>query len=327
MSIGKRLTEREKGKIDILKAENYSNRAIALKIKRSPKVVNNYVNLKDKYGLKGKRGRKSKMTSVLKKRIIRLACDNMLSSSQIKQELLLDQSTRTIQRLLSSSPSIVYSKFKSKPQITDAHKEARLLFAKSAIESHLNWSKIIWSDEKKFNLDGPDGIRYYWHDLKSEQKYLSKRAFGGGSLMIWEAFVDKKLLDLHIMEGNYNADKYIKMLEKGLLPFYKRGMTFMQDNASIHNAELTKNWLKTKKISLLEWPSNSPDLNPIENVWGFLTRAVYANGRQFKTKNELKIEVMKQWSLISTESLSIMVDSMSTRMIEVITKNGQTINY
>jgi len=74
-------------------------------------------------------------------------------------------------------------------------------------------------------------------------------------------------------------------------------------------------------------PITMSDLNPIENVWGFLTRAVYANGRQFKTKNELKIEVMKQWSLISTESLSIMVDSMSTRMIEVITKNGQTINY
>ena len=44
---------------------------------------------------------------------------------------------------------------------------------------------VIFTDEKKFNLDGPDGFKYYWHDLRPEPEWFSKRAFGGGSLMVW----------------------------------------------------------------------------------------------------------------------------------------------
>jgi len=41
------------------------------------------------------------------------------------------------------------------------------------------------SDEKKLNLDGPDGFKFYWHDLWEEPKIFSKRQFGDGSVMIW----------------------------------------------------------------------------------------------------------------------------------------------
>ena len=68
MSIGIRLTEKEQGRIDALKSEGYSNRDIAKKIKRSHNVVNNYLKLGEKYGRVGKRGRKTKVTPILKKR-------------------------------------------------------------------------------------------------------------------------------------------------------------------------------------------------------------------------------------------------------------------
>ena len=89
MSIGKRLTEREQGKIDALKTEGYSNREVAKKIKRSLRVVNNYLKLGEKYGLKGRRGRKSSVRPVLKKRKSHLACQESMSSAQIKHELQL----------------------------------------------------------------------------------------------------------------------------------------------------------------------------------------------------------------------------------------------
>jgi transposase len=211
MSIGKRLTEKERGKIDALKAEGYSNREVANKIKRSPKVVNNYLKLGEKYGLKRHRGRKSSVTPLIKKRIIHLACQELMSSGQIKAELRLDQTARTVRNILSRSPTVIYKKFKSKPKLTDAHKKARLEFAKKSIKDQVDWSKIIWSDEKKFNLDGPDGIRYYWHDLRHEPKYLSRRNFGGGTLMVWGAFVDKQLFDLVIVETSMNSEKYKEM--------------------------------------------------------------------------------------------------------------------
>lgn len=327
MSIGKRLTDREQGKIDALKGEGYSNREVAKKIKRSPKVVNNYLKLGDKYGLKGQRGRKSSVKPVIKKRIIHLACQESMSSAQIKDELQLAQSSRTIRNILSSSPTVVYKKLKSKPPLTEAHKVARLAFAKKSIKDRVDWSKIIWSDEKKFNLDGPDGIRYYWHDLRYEPNYLSRRTFGGGTLMVWGAFVGNQLFDLVIIETTMNSEKYKEMLSKCLQPFIKRGWTFMHDGASIHQSKETKEWLKINKIPVLEWPANSPDLNPVENLWGTLTRAVFANGRQFKSKEELKAEVLKQWDLIKPKELSNLVESMSNRIVEVIAKHGGNTKY
>ena len=157
----------------------------------------------------------------------------MKSASQIKEELSLPHSIRTIQRVLKKCPSLIYGKHKGRPKLTAKHKEARLEFAKSSISSRLDWSKIVWSDEKKFNLDGLVGIRYYWHDLRKEPKLLSKRAFGGGSLMIWKAFVNDMLFDIHIMEGKYNAERYTDMLEERLILFMHEDWTFMHDGASM----------------------------------------------------------------------------------------------
>ncbi len=46
---------------------------------------------------------------------------------------------------------------------------------------------MVWSDEKRFNLDGPNGFRYYWDDLRKEPQMFSKRSQGGGSVMVWAA--------------------------------------------------------------------------------------------------------------------------------------------
>ncbi|CAF4303451.1 unnamed protein product, partial [Rotaria magnacalcarata] len=50
------------------------------------------------------------------------------------------------------------------------------------------WHKAVWPDEKKINLDGPDGFSYYWHDLRKEEEIFSTRSLGGGSVMIWASF-------------------------------------------------------------------------------------------------------------------------------------------
>ncbi len=170
-----------------------------------------------------------------------------MSASQIKHELQLPASTRTIQRVLKQCPTLIYKKFKSRPKLTAAHKLARLVFAENSIKSPVDWSKIVWSDEKKFNLDGPDGIRYYWHDLRKEPKTLSKRRFGGGSLMIWEAFVNGTIFDLHIMNGTYDSVKYTDMLGNCLDPFMQPDWIFMQDGAGIHRSKHTQKWLEDKK--------------------------------------------------------------------------------
>ena len=72
--------------------------------------------------------------------------------------------------------------------MTKNHKTKRLEYAtKNLSKGEQFWQSIVFSNEKNFNLDAPDGLAYYWHDLNKEKKFFSTRGRGGGSLMIWTA--------------------------------------------------------------------------------------------------------------------------------------------
>jgi hypothetical protein len=186
-------------------------------------------------------------------------------------------------------------------------------------------------DEKKFNLDGPDGIYCYWHDIRKEQEFLSKRFQGGGSVMVWAGFGYRGITDIFFINQKMKSHDYQEMLRQQLLPVANdiggQNWILQQDNASIHNSRSTKNWFSEQHILVLDWPSRSPDLNPIENLWGILVRSVYKNGRQFNSVSELKAAIKKAWTEIPDETLQKLVNSMRNRIFEVVLNKGGHTHY
>lgn len=191
--------------------------------------------------------------------------------------------------------------------------------------------QVVFADEKKWNLDGPDGYHSYWHDIRREPHYFSTRPFGGGSVMTWIGFSRSGKLAMAFTSNRMNSKDYQQVLEIHLLPFFRgqkrRQFSYAQDNASIHVSEDTLAWFKSKKIPLVDWPACSPDMNPTENLFGILTRDVFANGRQYKSVKELKEALLRSCSNISQQVLDNLVASMENRIFELIKARGSYTRY
>ncbi|GBN98647.1 Transposable element Tc3 transposase [Araneus ventricosus] len=102
---------------------------------------------------------------------------------------------------------------------------------------------------------------------------------------------------------------------------------FEKEDASVHVSQSSKSWFDTNFVKLLDWPARSRDLNPMENLWGILAHEVYKNGIQCQNKQELMFSIEKAWIKISKNALKELSNSVTSRLIKVIEKKGEIINY
>lgn len=332
MGHGMQLTEFEQGQIDVCIEFGMSVKQTAIFLKRSRTVVSNYLKSPEHYGKRFGGGRPSKLSDRDLRQFFYTMTREPISAAQIVEDLKLPVDRSTISRQLNSSKKFKYVKMNKAPKLTKQHQERRVQWCEEKVDFGMAcWSKIIFSDEKKWNLDGPDGLKSYWHCLGREKKTFFSRQNGGGSVMIWGAIWSDGKSDLAFLEGKQNSEAYCKTLEKFLLPagaeHFRGNYVFQQDNAPIHTSRMTKDFLHENNVALLDWPALSPDLNPIENVWGYLAQRVYKNGKQYSSKEELKRAILAEWQTMDKSYLTTLISSMKNRCIAVLKANGSTVKY
>ncbi|KHJ78121.1 hypothetical protein OESDEN_22259 [Oesophagostomum dentatum] len=302
-------SEVEKAKIEALHAAGLGYDRIAKEVNRTKSGVRHYLKRVTQPHQEKKMGRPTKISERKKRLLLRLASNSSKSLKALAAEVNLDVSKSTVSRVLASSANIVRASMKRGPRMTMTHMQKRLDFPRT--ETTRDWTKVIFSDEKKWNLNGPDGNHFYWHDLRKDPQYLSRRNFGGGSVMTWGAFYQGGTLELQFTSTSMNSDDYQLVLSMSVVPFFRRnsqsGYVFMHDNAPIHTSNSTIAFLNSKKIPVLPWPPCSPDLNPIENIWGLMVRRVYANNKQYNTENELKKAILEQWEKVPSSLLENLI--------------------
>ncbi len=213
-----------------------------------------------------------------------------------------------------------------KPLLSARHMKARMEFAKNT------W-RILWSDETKIELFGLNSKRYVWrkpgtaHHLSNTVPTVKH---GGGSIMLWGCFSAARTGRLVAIEGKMNSAKYRDILDENLLQSAQdlrlgRRFTFQQDNDPKHTAKITKEWLHNNSVTVLEWPSQSPDLNPIEHLWRDLKMAVHQ--RLPSNLTELERICKEEWQMIPKSRCEKLVASFPKRLMAVLNQKGASTKY
>ena len=166
---------------------------------------------------------------------------------------------------------------KKKPHLLQKHRRERMDFAIRHKDWTLDdWKRVVWSYETKINFLGSDGRKWAW---KGAGEGLSDRLvegivkFGGGSVMVWGCMLWDGPGYACKIDGRIDGDLFIHILDDELqerLAHYSKSpqdIIFQQDNNPKHTCKKAHEWFKNHGFTLLQWPAQSPDINPIDYLW------------------------------------------------------------
>lgn len=252
------------------------------------------------------------------------------SASDVRRRLSLDASLSTVQRTLRYM-KYVYTDVRRKFYLSNKSKLKRLEIAKQFLSNHRSWHDVIFSDEKLFTLNGCDSYKCWIQKGRSPKRI--KKVLKSPGVMIWAMVFPNGLLSYEIMTGRQCSTKYIDILKSKAIPLiklnYPNQMTFQQDNAPIHTSKLTSDYFRNSNINVLPWPPYSPDINLIENIWFILSQYVY-DGVVIKSISGLKLRIkdaVRRFNEENKETVNNLYNSMNSRLVNIICKRGDRINY
>ena len=191
--------------------------------------------------------------------------------------------------------------------------------------SDRDWNRVFFTDETYIQLSA--NVTRAWHKIGNRPS--CPRPKFPKKLMFWAAVSREMKTELIPVDGTMTSQRYIELLREKFIPWIRRQkhgkFVFQQDNAPAHTARATKQFLDEEKIELLPWPANSPDLNPIENLWGILKAKV--GERKPNDVAELLGIAQDEWTKIPLQTVKACIDSMPRRLAQVLERNGSKMDY
>ena len=220
------------------------------------------------------------------------------------------------------------------PFLTKIQKSKRLAWARKLFKWPIaQWSRVVFSDEKIFRVTSNRHGSYVtrFSTEKYSEYCISRSPKSGPQIHVWGSIGWQNIGPLKRVVGNLNAVQYQQQILNDIENLgnrcvgYLKPWIFMQDGAPAHRANTTRQFLANRHVRLLDWPGNSPDANPIEHVWSYLTSQLPPSLP--KNENELLDRVHTAWLRIPQSYINNLFRSMRKRLLAIIAARGGHTRY
>lgn len=195
-------------------------------------------------------------------------------------------------------------------RLTEEHKINRVAFCQNLLE---RWDEnqldsIVFSDEKTFSTDVKWRKKVYRpKNTRHETNYIKTDNLSGRiNAAYWGAIsFNGPATDIVRIDGRFNSAQYLQILNNHVLPIMTPNKIYMQDNSPVHTANAVMNFLANQTFDTMAWCPMSPDLNPIENVWSYITYDWPQ--MQQRTLNALDDVVQQRWAALRQNQSNIIL--------------------
>jgi hypothetical protein len=304
---------------------------IAIKVNRSPSAIYKIVNAKDTNEVTDPPkpiGRPPKLNERDRRPIVRYTNANRRATlSEISLNCAIKVSISTVRRALHDE-GLNNRIARMKPHLLPRHIVNRRLFALEHLSWTMEeWKNVIWTDESTFELGENSRVVRVWRRVDEEYNTActgSTFKSGRVSVMVWGAIALGKKSKLVILDrSKRTATDFVDQVYEGsLLAFLDEFIdpVLMEDGAPVHRSNAPKDWRNEHNLTKMVWPAQSPDMNPIENLWMQMKDRV-SKKHEASIALETFIENIKEaWEEITVEQIDKLVMSMPSRL-RVLRKN------
>ncbi|CAJ0589295.1 unnamed protein product [Cylicocyclus nassatus] len=211
--------------------------------------------------------------------------------------------------------------------IRDVNKVKRLEFATSMLTQNEIFADCVFTDESTVEVF--TSSKFCYTRLGKYRARLRARPKHPAKVHIWGGISMRGTTSLAILPGHMriNSATYCRILEKCYLKFhntiYHGFARLVHDNAPAHTSVFTKKKLDAWKIKVLDWPPESPDLNPIELIWGSMKS--FLRRHSIRNLHELKLAIREFWRTLTPQKCKRYVEGIQWRLQEVVKAEGGNI--
>jgi transposase len=322
-------TERRRLAAFKLHHQGKSTGAIARKLKASPHFVRNAVSRLEETGSvydRPRSGRKPALAGIERERLVKKVKGRKRQSTRkTVAQLKSKMSKSTVHRTLRGAGLYPHRR-KRRPRLSDAQKQRRVTFATEFRRT--DWSNHVFWDEKVFYLTHPPNPKndVVWDERGAE--YFKEEQAHPLSYNVGLAISTRGPTRVIPYEGTINSNKFMEMAEQAIEDadnmFQGERYTWLMDGASCHRSKATQAWMSQEVPDLFpykKWPANSPDISPIENVFGYVQDQV--DQKNPKDLKSLKRIVNSQFKQLSAEKCKKFISALPGRLKRIIESKGE----